>query len=747
MNRKIINGVLLMCSLSLVACGESTVVSNTDTTTATGTTTTETATPETTIPETASSRPNILLIISDDQGLDSSAQYNLTANPPNTPVLDSLASSGLVFDNAWATPGCTTTRSSIITGKHGIKTSVIAIGDALPATETVLHKYLAENDNTSDYASAIIGKWHLGGSTTSASEPNDFGVPYYAGILKGSLSDYSDWEVTEQGVITNTTDYSTSKLTDMAVDWVGNQADKPWFLWLAYNAPHSPFHLPPANLHSSNLSGDASDIDANPRAYYLAAIEAMDTEIGRLLNSMPTAVRENTIVMYVGDNGTPSLVRDQAVFSNRTKGQLNEGGLRVPMIVSGAGVTREGQREDALIGITDFFATVADLAGAEVAQVNDSVSFKPMLSEANLSHRNQVLVEFDDGNNSGYAIKNTQYKYLQYADGSEFLYDLSADPNEANNLIGSGDSATQTAQNLKAIADEIRGQSGGSNSSTEVVDITNAILTKRTSSCADYVNKYSSVANDIGNGTTFNGSVEIAMSGSGSTGKCTITSNGIPNHDFNNGGLAFPNNVSSQSYQYEIPLTPTFAGSNTQLLIGTDNGIMLNGAKIDILAAACYGVGNEKTGCGNGYDWRFDPLHAENGFRLDNHNAHTQPNGSYHYHGNPNALFADSQVESPLIGFAADGFPIFGSWFTEGSNVKKAESSYQLKNGNRPTTNGAPGGVYDGSYRDDYEYVSGLGDLDECNGMSLNGVYGYYVTEGYPYLMGCLKGTIDPSFN
>ena len=738
MNKKIVGSVLIICSLYLSGCGESSPVSNTGS---------NDAVTETTTPQTASSQPNILLIISDDQGLDASAQYSLTTNPPRTPVLDALASSGLVFDNAWATPGCTTTRSSIITGKHGINSSVLAIGDALPATETVLHKYLAENDKTSHYASAIIGKWHLGGATASASEPNDFGVPYYAGILRGSLSDYSNWDVTEQGATTNTTEYSTSKLTDMAVDWVANQSDKPWFLWLAYNAPHTPFHLPPADLHSSNLSGDTADIDANPRAYYLAAIEAMDTEIGRLLDSLPTAVRENTIVMYVGDNGTPSLVRDQSVFAGRTKSTLSEGGLRVPMIVSGAGVTRSGQREDALIGITDFFATIADLAGAEVDQVNDSVSFMSLLSEANLSHRNQVFVEFDDDNNSGYAIKNTQYKYLRYADGSEFLYDLSVDSGETNNLIGSGNSATQIAQSLNAIADEIRGQSGDSNTASGVVDITNATLTQRTSSCADYVKQYSSVVNDIGNGRTFNGSVEITVSGSGNSGKCTITSNGIPNHDFNNGGLAFPNNVSSQSYQYEIPLTPTFAANNTELLIGTDNGIMLNGAKIDMLAAACYGVGNEKTGCGNGYDWRFDPLHADNGFRLDNHNAHTQPNGSYHYHGNPNALFADSEVESPLIGFAADGFPIFGSWFNDGSSIKKAESSYQLKPGNRPTANGAPGGVYDGTFRDDYEYVSGLGDLDECNGMTLNGVYGYYVTERFPYLMGCLKGTIDPSFN
>lgn len=759
----IISSVLFVCCLSLLGCQESALVDTSESTPTTPIDITSPTEPSDAVPidptapaeptdptapiEPKARKPNILLIISDDQGLDSSAQYSLTSNSPNTPVLNALASGGLVFDNAWATPACTTTRSSIITGKHGVKTSVLAIGDVLPESETVLHKYLSDNPKTSDYESALIGKWHLGGGNPSASEPNDRGIPYYAGILAGSLSDYSDWDVTEQGATTVTTQYSTSKLTDMAVSWVGQQDEKPWFLWLAYNAPHTPFHLPPQNLQTTSLSGDAANITANPRAYYLAAIEAMDTEIGRLLDSMPTAVRENTIVMFVGDNGSPSRVRDQSVYAGATKGSLREGGLSVPMIVSGKGVTRAGQREDALIGITDFFATVADLAGAEIEQINDSVSFKPLLTVANQSHRNQVFVEFNDGTNSGYAIKNTQYKYMKYADGSEFLYDLSTDSTESNNLIGSGANAAQVAAGLEALAEEIRGETGDISIPPGTTDITNAVLTQRTASCADYVKKYSSTVNDIGNGTTFNGAVEVTTSGTGSSAKCVITSNGIPNHDFNDAGVAFRSNVASQSYEYEIPLTPSFAPAITPLQVGKDRGVMLNGVKIELLAAACHGVDDERTGCGNGHEWRFDPLFAINGFRMDNHNAHTQPDGSYHYHGSPKALFSESAVESPLVGFASDGFPIFGTWFTDTNNVvREAVSSYRLKSGDRPSANGAPGGSYDGTFRDDYEYVNGLGDLDECNGMILDGVYGYYVTESFPYLMGCFKGTLDETF-
>jgi hypothetical protein len=148
--------------------------------------------------------------------------------------------------------------------------------------------------------------------------------------------------------------------------------------------------------------------------------------------------------------------------------------------------------------------------------------------------------------------------------------------------------------------------------------------------------------------------------------------------------------------------------------------------------------------------WRFDPLFAANGFRVDSHNAHVQPNGSYHYHGTPNAMFdEDTAVESPVVGFAADGFPIFGSWFDDNGTVRKALSSYRLKAGARQTIAGyaTPSGDYDGTFRDDYEYIEGLGDLDECNGMQISGVYGYFVIDAYPYIMGCLKGQMDPSFN
>ena len=695
---------------------------------------------------TTSDQPNILLIIADDQGLDASAQYTLSSDLPVTPTLNQLASQGIIFDNAWATPACTTTRSTMITGKYGVNSGVLDIGDILPAGSVTLQQFLAQDENTDNYQSAVIGKWHLGGTAADASHPATVGIDYFAGTLRGAISDYTDWDLTVNGQTTGSTEYHSSAITDLAIDWIDDQA-QPWFLWLAYVAPHTPFHLPPAELHTQTLSGTEADIAANPRAYYLAAIEAMDTEIGRLLGTMTEAELDNTIILYIGDNGTPGRVVDRSVYGNGSKGSLTEGGLRVPMVVSGAGVSRQNVRETALINSSDFFATIANLAGSSVTAVEDSQSFKDLLSNADADQRDYIYSDFEADSVSGWAVRDGQYKLITTLDGQQQLYDLVNDPLETNNLIGGSSGYSTVVEQLAAVATMIRNTDNGGEGETLAIDITGDIFTQRSANCEDYIASYQSTAMDVFRSVLFSGNLTI----SASVGKCQLQSNGVPNHDFNDGQQSFPNNLSEQSYNYQITTSPVFASSNTALAIGSDNGLMLNGVKIDLLAAACFAVGDEKTGCGDmSQPWRFDPMFPANGFRVDSHNAHVQPNGSYHYHGTPNAMFAaDTAVESPLVGFAADGFPIFGSWFDDDGTVRKALPSYRLKTGTRQAVSGytTPSGDYDGTYRDDYEYIEGLGDLDECNGMQVDGVYGYFISDAYPYIMGCLKGQMDPSFN
>jgi hypothetical protein len=208
----------------------------------------------------------------------------------------------------------------------------------------------------------------------------------------------------------------------------------------------------------------------------------------------------------------------------------------------------------------------------------------------------------------------------------------------------------------------------------------------------------------------------------------------------------FANAFREQNQSFNMTASPSPAARPTSLSLQYDNAVFLNGVKLDLMAAGCYGVGDGRIGCRDmSAPYRYDPLGNGSNFGADEHNAHTQPDGTYHYHGNPMALFIQSNATepSPVIGFAADGFPIFGSFIADGGTVRPAQSSYQLKSGMR---NGGPGGAYDGTFIDDWKYVAGSGDLDACNGMVQDGVYGYVVTESYPHVMACFTGVPDTSF-
>jgi arylsulfatase A-like enzyme len=700
-------------------------------------------------------KPNILLIIADDQGLDASAQYDFSTDVPNTPVIDALAMQGIVFDNAWATPACTTTRGTLITGQHGINSGISYVPAVLDTDATTLQGYLKSLPDSSDYQTAVVGKWHLGGGNPELSHPLDSGVDYYAGTIKGTLDSYYDWPLTINGQNTNSTEYHTTKITNLAIDWLAqqNQADTPWFMWLAYVAPHSPFHLPPENLHQrDHLTGTDADINANKREYYLAAIEAMDSEIGRLLESLPEDELANTLIIYIGDNGTPAAVIDASVYEKtHSKGSLYEGGIRIPMVVAGKGVSRNNVHESALVNTTDFYATISQFTGNTISKMNDSYSFLSLLSQENTGLRNYNYAEFESSDVTGWTVRDPEHKLIEFSDGSQELYVLSNSTNdeqanlvaENDNLLeNDGNSDTSTIVNtLRTQALLIRNESNESG-----IDITNSILTTRSANCADYVESYQSTVLDVNNNQIFNGELAIAVA----DGKCIFQTNNIPNHDFNDGGQAFPNHVSAQSIRFEVSATPSHAANITDITLTLDNAILLNGVKVDLLAAACFGVGDGKVGCNDiNQAWRYDPMFSANGFRVDSHNAHSQPDGSYHYHGKPNALYHDDSASavSPVVGFAADGYPIFGPYFDDNGTIRKVLSSYQLHSGSRPTGNGSPEGAYDGTYRDDYQYVEQYGDLDECNGMTIDGVYGYYITDGFPYVLTCFKGTPDSSFN
>ncbi len=364
-------------------------------------------------------------------GLDACPSYNIGYEKPSMPTLENLMNNGVKFTNVWSNPTCTPTRATILTGKYGFRTNVIKVDDVLSTSEISIQKYLNQH-LSNQYTNAVIGKWHLSKDTN---HPENMEINYYAGSLGGGLKNYWDWNLTENGQTTASAEYTTSKYTDLAINWVEDQT-QPWFLWLAYNAPHKPFHLPPNELHfQGELPTDEASIEANPLPYYLAMLEAMDTEIGRLLNSMSSEEKENTVIIFVGDNGTPNQVV-QEYNSKRAKGSLYKGGINVPMIISGNNITRLNETEDALINLSDLYTTIANIAGVNVSYINDSYNFNDLLSVSNEGVREYLYSEA--GENLNYlnkTIRNNTHKYILFEDGSESLFDLSKEPLETKDLL------------------------------------------------------------------------------------------------------------------------------------------------------------------------------------------------------------------------------------------------------------------------------------------------------------------------
>jgi len=290
-------------------------------------------------------------------------------------------------------------------------------------------------------------------------------------------------------------------------------------------------------------------------------------------------------------------------------------------------------------------------------------------------------------------------------------------------------------------------------STTGVVKITNTVFTNRSADCADHAHQYTASVTDIKRQLPFESTVSL---GNDAT-SCFMQADSIPNYDFNDDSARFVEPVAEADISVSWPRVPVAAAATTSLSQRSYDAILLNGVVLDLLSAGCYNPsapranadGNTAIGCKSGDRWLLDPLGPGSNFGTDSHNAHTQPDGTYHYHGNPNALFDDNPGAqgSPLIGYAADGFPVYGSWIIDQSTgqLRKAQSGYSLISGKRPVSQTDPGGTYDGTYIDDYEFT-GSGDLDQCNGMTVDGQYAYYVTDSYPWVLACFTGRPDESF-
>jgi arylsulfatase B len=434
-----------------------------------------TALPQPRVQSQDASRPNILFILADDMGSEASVLYPslYNASAPSargqvaTPTISALASRGLVFDNVWATPLCSPTRAAILTGLYGHNTGVTTVGNILPGTTTSIFELLAKTAASSRYKMGVFGKWHLG-----ALGPNGInhvveqtGIPTYKGFLTSHIPNYYNWNVDSSSAASAPTNvYATTALTDFAIDFIRDQkAGEPWFVYLPYGAPHGTFasdgfQVPPANLFKVDVGtrpkGDPTVYSGNAAIpVYQAVIQALDTEIGRLFKAMDEAGQlNNTVIVFMGDNGTPAAVKDSAARIRGSKQSVYEGGVRVPLVVAGPGVTRRG-REPHLIAAADMYATLAQLAGVSLPNnsINNSHSIVPLLTNNQAATgRKYSFTELCPNTGAGakqFAIRDQRYKLMVSANTWQ-MFDLENDPWETTNLYDNAQHAKARAMLL-----------------------------------------------------------------------------------------------------------------------------------------------------------------------------------------------------------------------------------------------------------------------------------------------------------
>lgn len=408
----------------------------------------------------ASGPGNVLVIVLDDVGVDKMAVYGEHPAPAVTTHMDRLAREGVLFRNAYAQPWCSPTRACLLTGRYGFRTGVgnpinqNVVDYELPQEEITLPELLRAGA-PGLVETAMIGKWHLSSFVLGhVLHPNEQGFDWFEGVFGNfGPGGYFLHEKVTNGLVSTSAEYATCEQTDDALRRIESMAE-PWFLSLAFNAAHQPFHAPPAYLHGQTLSGDPN---ATKSEHVAATIEAMDHEIGRLVSSMDPDVLARTTILIVGDNGTDSDVMDPP-WPVSGKGTLLEGGVRVPLIAWGREVGDPGREEQGLVHVVDLFPTIAELFGVDVAAALpdprpvDGRSFAPVLRAAGAAPaRGTVYCEAFAPNGPGpYAvskrmIRDARWKLIDHLGGTDEFYDLQGVSFEGENLLVTGLDAEQQA--------------------------------------------------------------------------------------------------------------------------------------------------------------------------------------------------------------------------------------------------------------------------------------------------------------
>ena len=406
------------------------------------------AQPESALAAAPAAKPNVLMIVVDDLGYGDLSCYG--AKDLRTPHIDALAASGMRFTQFYANcPVCSPTRASLLTGRYPDLVGVPGVirthrennwGNL--AKDAVL---LPQALNSMGYETAIIGKWHLG--LEPSRTPMDRGFDHFHGFLGDMMDDYYHHRRHDHNYMRLDRDeidpqgHATDLFSQWAAEYIKAQAEKenPFFLYLAYNAPHTPIQPPEEWL--ARVRAREPEMK-KVRAKLVALIEHMDDGIGKVLGALDASgAASNTLIVFVSDNGGQLRVGANNGPLHGGKQDMYEGGIRVPMCASWPGHIPAGTECNDVDMTMDLFPTIATACGVSFSHTIDGRSFLPTLRGESQTEEDRTLfwVRREGGRGHGgrayYAARQGRYKLLQNSPFEPYvLFDLEKDPGEEQPL-------------------------------------------------------------------------------------------------------------------------------------------------------------------------------------------------------------------------------------------------------------------------------------------------------------------------
>lgn len=385
-------------------------------------------------------RPNIIVILADDLGYQ---DLGFQGSPDiRTPHLDRLAASGLRFTNGYVShPFCSPTRAGLMTGRYQHRfghenNMVFDPADAtagLPLSEITLAEELAR----AGYATGLVGKWHLGAHPKF--HPHKRGFQEMWGFVGGGHDyfhpgapgdpDQHFIPIEFNGKVVPEKEYLTTALGREAAAFVRRHAHHPFFLYLAFNAPHTPLQAPQSYLRKYPGIHDPD------RRTYAAMVTAMDDAIGETLDALrEKGIEDNALVIFLNDNGGPPGNASSNHPLRGTKRTLYEGGVRVPFVVRWPGSPLNGKTSDAPVTSLDILPTALAAAGVKPrARALDGVNLLPSL-EGKAPFAMERSLYWRTFGGAGAALRDGNLKWVREVGRGAELYDLASDPSEKNNL-------------------------------------------------------------------------------------------------------------------------------------------------------------------------------------------------------------------------------------------------------------------------------------------------------------------------